>query len=243
MPAIRILSLNIEGDNHLDRVQKLLFEKQPDVFCVQEIFKTDIPIFQKLLKVKGVFYPVSRIEEPTTVRLNPKGEWGIALFSRLPTQSIHLHTYVGNLNHIPLYNNDDPNDCNRLVIVAELSINGKTLYVATTHFTWSDKGMDTPLQHENLDVLLRQLKPYRPLILCGDFNAPRGKTVFARLATEYKDNIPANFTTSLDPVLHRVKKLELMVDGFFSSPDLPVENVVIIPDVSDHQAVYGEVTI
>ena len=239
---ISLLTLNIEGDNHLDKIQQLIDEKHPDVVCFQEIYKADLPIFQKQLQVKSVFVPSSRIESENKFRLKPKGEWGVAIFSRIPLFTAHIHAYVGELNHVPVYENGEPNLTNRVVIVAKFHLDNKPLYIATTHFTWADKGDATELQHKNLDQLLQVVESYRPLVFCGDFNAPRGKSVFERLATEFTDNIPTHVTSSIDPDLHRVKGIELMVDGMFSSPGIHVNDVEVIQGVSDHKAVFGRIS-
>ena len=50
---------------------------------------------------------------------------------------------------------------------------------------------------------------------CGDMNVPRGNETFNRLAEKYKDNIPLEYKTSIDQNLHRVKGLQVMVDGLY----------------------------
>ena len=79
-------------------------------------------------------------------------------------------------------------------------------------------------------------------VLTGDFNAPRGGEIFAELASRYKDNIPNHYQSSLDPDLHRVKNLKLMVDGLFSTPDYNLGEVRLINGVSDHLAVAAKVS-
>ena len=75
------------------------------------------------------------------------------------------------------------------------------------------------------------------MLLGGDFNAPRGGPIFARLARHWTDCIPADVTTSIDPELHRAGALELMVDGMFASPGVRVDSVRMHTGLSDHQGI------
>ena len=72
------------------------------------------------------------------------------------------------------------------------------------------------------------------LVLCGDFNAPRGGEIFTRLATQSRDNVPSHYVTSIDPKLHRAGPLQLMVDGLFSTDGYRLSEVVLHNGVSDH---------
>ena len=43
--SINFLNVNVEGDRHLSRIEKLLDDKKPDVVCFQEVLEKDIPFF------------------------------------------------------------------------------------------------------------------------------------------------------------------------------------------------------
>ncbi len=79
-------------------------------------------------------------------------------------------------------------------------------------------------------------------VLCGDFNAPRGGEIFSELAARYRDNIPAQYTTSIDASLHRAGDLQLMVDGIFTTPEYQASSVLLHSGVSDHYAVTADIT-
>jgi endonuclease/exonuclease/phosphatase family metal-dependent hydrolase len=239
MPSFSILSVNIEGDNHLETIQALIKQKEPDIVCLQEIFQQDVTLFETQMQVKGLFVPLCSINSSTRVRLNPRGEWGIAIFSKLPVLELSVLPYQGELNHIPPYDNDDPNSTNRALLLTKVQIGTAHSYVATTHFTWSMNGEVTELQKTHVERVSKLLHPYSPLLLCGDFNAPRGKAIFQRLADQYTDNIPANETTTIDQNLHRKKGIQFVVDGMFSTPQLKAQHVEVIDGVSDHKALFG----
>ena len=126
------------------------------------------------------------------------------------------------------------------VALADITIGAETFTIGTTHFPWTDAARTADFQRSACDNLLRALKD-RSLVLCGDFNAPRGMEIFTRLAAQWTDNIPPTYATSVDPVLHRAGPLQLMVDGVFSTDDYSVSDVTLHQGVSDHCAITARV--
>ena len=72
-------------------------------------------------------------------------------------------------------------------------------------------------------------------------NAPRGNETFSRLEEKYKDNIPREYKTSIDQNLHKVKGIQFMVDGLFTTPVYKASNVKLVDGISDHMAVVAEI--
>ena len=77
----------------------------------------------------------------------------------------------------------------------------------------------------------------------ADTNAPRGTFIFDDLAKNYKDNIPESLSSTLDPILHRAKGIEYVVDCVFSTKNYEVSDVKIHEGVSDHKGISGILTI
>lgn len=240
MKPLTILQLNIEGDRHYQRILPLIEKEQPDVLCFQEVYEADLNIFQSAYPYL-LFAPLVIIQQDTNVGLVGRGRFGIAIFSKLPFLSTEKMYYVGNEKTLHVYINGQPNLFNRAVIFVEIEFEGKRFRIATTHFTWSHGGSVTEEQQRDLDAMLPIIKELKPLIFTGDFNAPRGKAIFAQLASVLKDNVPVHLQTSIDQNFHRVKGLQLMVDGFFTSPEFTVTEIEMIDGVSDHQALLGKV--
>lgn len=137
--------------------------------------------------------------------------------------------------------NDDINaGVNRALLRADIVINGQVHKILTTHFTWTPAGSVTDEQRQNLQKMLDILSGLEPFVLTGDFNAPRGKEIFDKLAEAYTDWVPQHYTTSIDQNLHRAKGLQFMVDGLFTSPEYQAKNVRMIEGVSDHQAIVAD---
>ena len=117
----------------------------------------------------------------------------------------------------------------------------------TTNFTWSEHGQPDRYQRQDVRALLDTVLPLGDIVLCGDFNAPRGGEIFSFLAERLKDNIPRRYKTSLDIALHRAGKerpeelADKMVDGFFTSHGYRASGVRLERGVSDHCAIVGTV--
>ena len=92
-----------------------------------------------------------------------------------------------------------------------------------------------------MEKLLIRLKQIEPFILCGDFNAPRGKAIFQKLVKTYTDNIPKKISSTIDPVLHREGNLDFVVDGLFTTSHFHVKNIRIIEGLSDHKGIYATI--
>lgn len=220
---MKLISLNIEGDKHLRQVISFLQKEKPDVICLQEVYEKDIPILS--LGKQTTFIPMGK----------NKNIVGVALVSSLPHDSTH-HFYVGE-GTIPSHH--AANDVDRVLVKARIYSGTKIFTIATTHFTWSADGKTTSQQLADLARLLSFLQ--EEMILCGDFNAPRGDQIYQELLKHFKDNIPANVTTTLDPQLHRAGPLPYVVDYLWTTPTYLVRNIKLVPGVSDHQAIVAEI--
>ncbi|MDQ5951411.1 MAG: hypothetical protein QG639_692, partial [Patescibacteria group bacterium] len=126
-------------------------------------------------------------------------------------------------------------------IVATVSEGGEEYRIATTHFTWSPAGNTTDAQREDFARLKAILLQYKDLVLCGDFNAPRGREMFSSFESLYKDNVPKEVTTTIDKDLHYAgdKNLQLVVDSIFTTPHYQVSEVKMLSGVSDHLGIFG----
>lgn len=233
---ITLFNLNIEGDKHIDRIIPYLQNNTPDVICFQEVFQADLPRFEIAFGMQSYFAPTMNIQDENPF-LSRKGIWGLALFLKKKIISFNTHYYVGKKSKTPRFIKENPNSGNRAVSWVTFENQDKIYSVATTHFTWSQNGNATEEQKINMQKLLFQLKRIEPFILCGDFNAPRGKEVFKMLSDTYKDNIPKETTSTIDSLLHREGDLNFVVDGLFTTPHYCVKHVRIISGLSDHKGI------
>lgn len=240
---LKLASINIEAHMHVEeRVIPFLLKEQPDVVNLQEVFEVDVPVIKAALGMEGTYLPMANVTETSIHIKHALGSWGLLQLSRLPIKEQGHGYYQGNAETLPIFlENNNPNSMNRIVQWQKVEHQGQIYTIVHTHFIWSTQGESTPLQLERLDQMFEILDQFPDLIITGDFNAPRGKETFARLAARYRDNIPLEVTTSIDGQFHKAGQLELMVDGFFSTPEYQVTDVRVEAGVSDHKALVGNV--
>jgi len=238
--SLKLISLNIEGSNHLELVENFLRTENPDVVCLQEVYKKDLP---RLVTAAGAIDSYFAPMAFHTLRDDEKGQ---SFLSRHKFSATHKWFAGAPDGAVPTaaYEGFEVSYASRhfSLLVAQVVWGGQTLTFSTTHLPVTEHAKVTDFQKEALHGLLQVLDSLPSFILTGDLNAPRGGEIFTQLAKKYTDNIPAHYTTSLDQQLHRAAPLELMVDGLFSTDDFLVSNVRLQDGVSDHCAFCADVS-
>lgn len=237
--SISLLSINIEGSKHLDLVLPLIKKQEPDVLLLQEVRRPDLPLFAEAMGVTGHFTPMFIIDK------TEGGEQGIAVFTKLPhTQQQYL--YAGHKGEIRVYDSSSRESSYKSsscwLINVEVEKDNRKYNIATTHFPVTEHGESTWYQKEALEELLRVLANYDQIILAGDMNAPRGKEIFSKLASVYRDNVPEKYTTSIDGNIHRAGPIPFVVDALFSTDKYSVSDFEYISGVSDHYAISAKIS-
>jgi endonuclease/exonuclease/phosphatase family metal-dependent hydrolase len=237
--SLKLLTLNIEHDRHLDRVADAIAAHLPDIVCLQEVFEKDCA---KLAAVGDyqVKYAISTLmPEGSKGHTSPRS-WGVAVLTRVP---VHRQTLAYYADDPRIRISKEPNDPRRLVLMTEIEREGRFYRIGTTHFTWSMNGEATDDQRADFARLRQVLLPYPHYVLCGDFNSPRGREMFARFTGELGllDHLPADVTSTLDPTLHYAGPLELAVDTIFSTPEYRVTEVQVLEGLSDHKGILARI--
>lgn len=243
---LKLISVNIEKDRHLtERVLPFIAKEQPTVLCLQEVCEKD------LTEIKTVGNFDSYCYAPMTLQPSFLSQdagilhsVGVAIFVRGCTDVVFSKNYyVKDENVIPFAYAEDryalPSNVSNVLCSVTLRFGSVSYACATTHCCVTPNGDTTPYQITQANDLLRLLEKLPSVVFCGDLNAPRGRETFALFAQKYTDNIPPEYDSSIDPVLHRVSGLRFMVDGLFSTPDFLVKDVSLVTGVSDHKAVVG----
>jgi endonuclease/exonuclease/phosphatase family metal-dependent hydrolase len=240
---LKVITLNIESDNHYDKIFSLFQKEKPDVVCLQEVYQVDMDFFSEKLKMTGYFSPMVNLTTNNKKhRFSDKGLWGVAIFTNLKIIKSNSKTYFGDSKIIPEWTDKDPNCPNRVLAWIKILINNQELVIANTHFTWSGSGAISDLQRQTFTKLLNLIDKIKPDILCGDFNTPRGSELFDTLTNIYTDNVPENTKTTVDNKIHKAKaEINLVVDGLFTKKTLKTQNPRVVSGVSDHQAVVVEI--
>jgi endonuclease/exonuclease/phosphatase family metal-dependent hydrolase len=121
------------------------------------------------------------------------------------------------------------------------------LQIGAVHFSWTANGTIDERQRKHVAILLDYLSTKGELVMCGDFNIPRGNEMYEKLLTNYHDNVPMEIQTTLDPILHYANRenpgiLKLVVDYVWSTPKYSVSEVRVEQGVSDHCGLVFDVT-
>lgn len=235
--SLKVITINVEGSKHLERWLPYVQQEQPDVLCVQEVFQQDMPLVSSRLSfVGGHFAPMTNVTEENQYKIPPNGLWGVGFFTNLSHGLITEQYYSGSRD---VQEFGKPNDVSRVLVKSTIEKEGQEFTVATTHFTWSPDGKDTPEQHADF-AALKSLLGFTPdMILCGDFNSPRGGVMYNKFTEVFADGVPPAVVTTIDPNLHYAGPLQLVVDAFFYSPHYKAEQVRVQSGVSDHQSLVG----
>jgi len=241
MQPIKIISLNIEFNKHYQTIFPFIFAENPDVVLLQEVLKEDLPLFEKNLAMDYKFAPLAKLRFSDGIKI-----LGQATFSKLKIIKSEVLYYRGKKDklktiNIPLIDRTEPEKMIRAILVVFVEKDGQQFCLINTHFTWSDMGIPTQSQENDLDKMIKLLSKYKDFVLCGDFNAPRGMKVFDKLASIYKDNIPKEITTTIDKNLHHAGNLGIVVDGLFTTKRYMVEYVKLVDGVSDHKAIIANI--
>lgn len=237
---MRLMTLNIEGDRHMDLWLPAVKDLNVDVLCLQELFEVDCQTITAMLGLQCIaFATTTRMEQPTKYKFNLKGNWGVGLFSKLPVTEVKQQYYSED-STIRVF--AEPNDPRRVLVSGKIQSGEQEYQVATTHFTWSPAGEAIDLQYQDFERLAVLLQEFPEIILCGDFNAPRGRAIHNLFVEKYRDVVPEFVKTTIDSSLHYSgKELELVVDGIFLSPEYQAEDVQVIDGISDHKGILAEI--
>lgn len=239
---IKLLSLNIEGKRHLDRVENLILKVKPDVFCVQEIFEEDLENFYKFGFIKHEYaHMLLKPKINETLNKTDYISFGTAIFSKIKNSEYTKKYYFRDENSTRFHRSGIHNDLSMAVVNNKFNLDSKNYNILTTHFCVSKNGQADDFQREQIKSLLSVLDEIGNFVLCGDMNAPRGREIFSILNDRYKDNINKKYTTSIDPDLHKAGDLQLMVDVLFSTNDYIVKNMYFETGVSDHYGIVAEI--
>ncbi len=239
MVEIKLVSINIERSKHLDTVIPFVHKYSPDVITLQEVMQRDVEMLEKAFGMQCFFTPLLEFAEFAE---ETEGIEGIAIFAKSFVKT-GASIYSGSNDPLHRYVDskiDTPRIAKALVH-AQVETDGKLITIATTHFTWSGKGETSDLQRKDFPNLLQALEKLPEFVLSGDLNAPRGNELWDQLASMYKDNIPAHYTGSIDP-MHKAGELPYVVDALFTTPEYEAHDVEYHTGISDHKAITATIS-
>jgi len=241
---MKLISINIECNRHTDSVLDFLKNEKPDVVCIQELLEEEFEFYKKELGLNGVFQIWNYFRSPSYGDLMGKRQ-GVAIFTKEIIESGSVF-YAGSKENIlkPFdeYMSDENFQKNKAFVWANVKDGEGEFRIITTQLPVTKEGEVTPYQIEVMNSMLHHLESFEEFVLCGDMNAPRGRQSFSLITEKYKDNIPPEYKTSIDQNLHKVKGIQFMVDGLFTTPAYKASNVRLQDGISDHMAIIAEIS-
>lgn len=240
--SLKLISVNIEGHRHIDRLVPFLTAEKPDIVCLQEVYEVDMPVFESALGMTGNYSHMTNVTEVSIHQSHALGSMGIGQLTALPVKQQQAEYYVGSPEGaLPIFfENAEPNSMNRMLLSSTVTKDNQDFTVFTTHFTWSPRGEYTEEQARDAQKMLQILEQHPEIILCGDLNSPREgekNNLFNTLASRYTDNMPADLMTSIDGEFHKAGALTMMVDSLFTSDAYRVQDLRIVSGISDHKGI------
>lgn len=240
---MKLVSLNMEGERHIERVLPFLKAEAPETICLLEAPQ----LFQHHLQELG--YHTSFAPMLVRERDHTSHNEGIILASKHPFTCEEQY-YHGSRDTIKIYQGAKEAISN-VVLLAQIDTPEGDIRLLTTHVMVTPHGASNEHQRRGIRALLEILDTQPPHIICGDFNMPRGHNDQYPLFTErYTDSIPDTYASSLDRNLHQLGSDPTlqdpifdayMVDYVFTQEPYQAENVRLEFDVSDHAAVIADI--
>lgn len=234
---LKLVSVNIEGQKHLKEIRRFLRAEKPDVVAMMEVFEDTLSSLAEDYPYVE-FAPGYLADQNGSELIAGRRKWGEVLMSRYPLEKVQK-IYLGNygVNHLPVRGEDTHAP---VLIVAEIIVHQEKYRVGTVHGTWTARGSVTERQQKEMGKMIQVLRG-QEIVVAGDFNVSRGNEIYRQLSTCYRDNVPTNVETTIDPKLHYANKeqagrLRLVVDYVWSTPRYRVKNVRVVSGVSDHCA-------
>lgn len=246
---MKLVSLNIEGLKHLDRVLPFIRREEPDILGLQEVPESVVR------EVEALGYDVRFA--PMVVRthgeaLLPEGVLYGVRTETAKLLDVRIHYLIQPQGTFQDFNPEEEYfGVNNACIFGNIAVNGEEYTIGITHFAWTKHGpVPSSAQHRAMEKLLAIIPAEGPHILCGDFNIPRDQNpLYGTLTEHYTDAVPRSYASSMDPTLHKlagVKELKemftsFMVDYVFTQPPYRAENVRLEFDLSDHAGVIADI--
>jgi endonuclease/exonuclease/phosphatase (EEP) superfamily protein YafD len=218
-PSYRLAMANIEYVNEdVEAVQSFIRSADADILILEEF----TPTWQEKLDYLKIEYPYFETSPRTDA-------WGIALFSRIPYESLEVRD-TGPRTYPTIY--------------AHYNLDGTPITVIGTHPAY-------PVGDENVrarDLQLATLVEFasqrtEPVIMCGDFNTTLWSVNFRefladadlRNATQgcgFQPTWPSSFPLILTPFDHCLVSDEVLVHNFDTGPNTGSDHYPILIDFS-----------
>lgn len=248
--VIRVATLNTEGGQggpHRKSIVGFLHRENPTILAAQEVFAPDTSwLGQNWSSPAATFLPNFEVAVPLSPRIPEIGLFGIALISALPPIEQSQHYFTNEAFPGRPYVSEDYYPTSRGVLTVTYAVGNRQLCVATTHFTWSQDGSNTPEQWDDWSRLSKIFTQVNPDVILGDFNVPRGTDLAKTIERTCGSQLHQTIQTTMDHQLHKDPCLPpRVVDYIFIPKNSQVRMVPnslrVCSGVSDHCAIVCDI--
>jgi endonuclease/exonuclease/phosphatase family metal-dependent hydrolase len=234
--CLKLGCLNIEKYRHIERIIPALCENDLDVICLQEVPEDMVGRIAQALGASAYYVATWRVWRED---VELEKAFGLAVLVRRGAAV----NYDESLYHAASVT-DRPHPHNGMLQYVTIEKDGLLYHIGNTHFRWTPNGMPTLDQYRDMSELLGviETKIYdADIVLCGDFNAPRGGPLWEKLSVRFRDSVPPFIVTTLDQEYHRAAPIFLVVDGMSTSAHYSTFDVEVVGGLSDHMLIAGKV--
>ncbi|MEK7507710.1 MAG: endonuclease/exonuclease/phosphatase family protein [Patescibacteria group bacterium] len=255
MSAIKLITLNIEINRHWNDIIPFLERESPDIVCLQELFDRDISMLTEHFGYHYIHLPITKKLYDANDSL-PFAAEGPAILTKLPLKNTGSAYYYKPAPEIQIFSSISTaarrTTIHQGIVWGTVLKNGAQFTIGSTHFTWTPDGKPNENQDTDIQSLFKILDTIPDLVLCGDFNVPRGDNrIYHKLLERLKDNVPSDVKTTIDLERHysrtdpsvQARLSTCVVDYIFSTPRYAVSNVRCEFGLSDHCAIVANVAL
>lgn len=241
---LRLFHLNIEEGKRFEEIVTYVLQEDFDILLFQEVTGgrhnargvDSFAVLKEHLRYSGVQGVSWRLKGDPSTHFSNAVLYKPSL-KLVSSEVIYLKPYKETTEET-MHQYTEHSHC---AVDAVFSINGKVIHCISTHLAWGPTPEDEPYKVEQGKVLCEYVKSLKePFVLSGDFNVTHDSQI-VRWLNELGRNhtIEHKITNTLNPNLHRVKKLfpeGLAVDFLFTEKSLGVKEFRLVdsPDLSDH---------
>lgn len=238
-------------DHDVEAMADLIEESEIEMIGLQEVVKeghedTELSVSKRLADELGYnhyFCPAHDFRE-TDFEPERNHVMGNAVISKYPVKETHCH----DLNPPETEYDGTPEKEPRIMVEAEVEVEGKTVRFLTAHLQYSHRFETTDLRKNQVGNILSRIETLEdPIVLTGDFNSPLGNEEIQMVEERLERAGSDRPTWTVHPFDYRgweVDELKYRLDNIFVSEDVEVvSSQVLSSELSDHLPVVAELEI
>lgn len=227
-----------------------LAKEQPDFIAMQEVvmpvavspytFHPALDFVDTVKRQTGLIYsvfaPDCSFRDKTHYESEHEVQFGVAILSRFPIKAFSYRNYIHEYQIFTWETMDRWDIMPKGILVCEVDVKGKPLYLSTTHGVWGFDDKDNLERDGMINAILQETEGKSPLLFSGDLNTGQQTRAIARLEERFVNVFKGKLETSFN-MLHKSGGTfsTSVVDFVFATKDIRIEDAYSTDEnVSDH---------